>query len=116
MARYPLREDQGAARDEGRGLFRVPSLRNVALTAPYFHNGSVNDLAEAVRIMATSQAGALLNEDARAGKQVRWQAQTERLEIAQPRVLTARDIEDIVAFLHALTTDRFAKAKTGAPP
>jgi cytochrome c peroxidase len=120
VARYPLREDRGAARDAERGLFRVPSLRNVALTAPYFHNGSVSELAEAVRIMATSQAGALLSEDAREGMQVRWQAQAERLEIAQPRVLTARDIEDIVAFLQALTSDHLAKAKTrtmtGTPP
>lgn len=114
VERYPLRGDKGAARDAGRGLFRVPSLRNVALTAPYFHNGSVSDLAEAVRIMATAQAGALLSEDAREGKQVRWQAMAARLEIAQPRVLTARDIEDIVAFLHALTSDALAGAKTGS--
>ncbi len=36
----------GAAQD--RHVFRVPSLRNVALTAPYLHNGSVTSLEEAV--------------------------------------------------------------------
>jgi len=36
-----------------KGKFRVPHLRNVTDTAPYFHNGSVQTLEEAIRIMAT---------------------------------------------------------------
>jgi cytochrome c peroxidase len=40
-----------------RELFRVPSLRNVAVTPPYFHNGHTFSLAEAVEIMARSQLG-----------------------------------------------------------
>lgn len=113
---YQLRQDKGAARVAARGLFRVPSLRNVALTGPWFHNGAVNDLSEAVRIMVTSQIGALLSEDPRQEQQIRWDMQAARLEINRPRVLTERDIGDIVAFLHALTSDRLAKAQTGAPP
>lgn len=42
-------------REEHRYLWRVPTLRNVALTAPYFHNGSVDTLEEAVRVMAETQ-------------------------------------------------------------
>ncbi|MDH3326046.1 MAG: cytochrome-c peroxidase [Gammaproteobacteria bacterium] len=38
-----------------RGKWRVPSLRNIANTAPYFHNGSVKSLDKAVRVMARSQ-------------------------------------------------------------
>ena len=38
-----------------RGKWRVPSLRNIANTAPYFHNGSVKTLDKAVRVMARSQ-------------------------------------------------------------
>lgn len=38
-------------------VFRVPSLRNVALTAPYFHDGSAKTLAQAVQTMATYQLG-----------------------------------------------------------
>ena len=45
----------GQERD--RYVFRVPSLRNVAVTAPYFHDGSVASLAEAVEIMGRSQLG-----------------------------------------------------------
>jgi cytochrome c peroxidase len=44
-------------REEDRYVFKVPSLRNVALTAPYFHDGSVPTLEEAVRIMARYQLG-----------------------------------------------------------
>lgn len=57
-------------------VFKVPLLRNVAMTAPYFHDGSVATLPEAVRIMATVQ----LDE-----------------------TLTEQEVEDIVAFLHSLT-------------
>lgn len=42
---------------EDRYYFRVPSLRNVALTAPYFHNGSAKTLQQAVHIMAKFQLG-----------------------------------------------------------
>ncbi len=56
--------------------FKVPSLRNVALTAPYFHDGSAKTLEEAVRKMGWHQGG---------------------LEIPE------EDISDIAAFLHALT-------------
>jgi cytochrome c peroxidase len=45
-----------------RGKFKVPSLRNVALTAPYFHDGSVKDLDEAVNVMSEYQLGEKLSE------------------------------------------------------
>jgi cytochrome c peroxidase len=38
-------------------VFRVPSLRNVAATGPYFHDGSVSSLEEAIRMMARHQSG-----------------------------------------------------------
>jgi cytochrome c peroxidase len=44
-------------REEDRFVFRVPSLRNVALTAPYFHDGSAKTLEEAVTVMARYQLG-----------------------------------------------------------
>ena len=40
----------------------MPTLRNVALTAPYFHSGSVWDLKEAVTVMASAQLGAQLDD------------------------------------------------------
>jgi cytochrome c peroxidase len=62
------------ARD--REVFRVPSLRNVALTAPYFHDGRAATLEEAVTTMAEVQLG---------------------------RRLTREDIQLIAQFLHSLT-------------
>jgi cytochrome c peroxidase len=49
-------------RDEDRHVFRVPSLRNIARTAPYFHDGSAPDLARAVRTMAHYQLGRELDD------------------------------------------------------
>ncbi|WP_437753844.1 cytochrome c peroxidase [Sorangium sp. So ce1389] len=43
-------------------VFRVPTLRNVAATAPYFHDGSVSSLQEAVRLMGKHQLGKDLNQ------------------------------------------------------
>jgi cytochrome c peroxidase len=44
-------------------VFRVPPLRNVELTRPYFHSGQVWDLNQAVGIMATDQLGKALNDE-----------------------------------------------------
>jgi cytochrome c peroxidase len=44
-------------------VFKVPSLRNVAMTAPYFHDGSVKTLSEAVGVMAKVQLGADLSKE-----------------------------------------------------
>jgi cytochrome c peroxidase len=43
-------------------VFKVPSLRNVAMTPPYFHDGSVRSLPDAVRIMAKVQLGKTLSD------------------------------------------------------
>ena len=40
-----------------RGRFKVPTLRNIALTWPYLHDGSTSDLAEVVQIMGRYQLG-----------------------------------------------------------
>jgi cytochrome c peroxidase len=42
-------------------VFKSPSLRNIELTAPYFHSGKVWDLRQAVAVMGSSQLGATLN-------------------------------------------------------
>lgn len=45
-----------------KGVYRVPSLRNVAMTAPYFHDGRTATLEEAVDIMAKKQLGKPLSK------------------------------------------------------
>lgn len=54
-------------KEEDRYVFRVPMLRNVAKTAPYFHDGSVDRLDRAVRVMASVQLGRTLDDEAVAG-------------------------------------------------
>ncbi|GLS28186.1 hypothetical protein GCM10007877_39050 [Marinibactrum halimedae] len=44
-------------------VFKVPSLRNIEKTAPYFHDGSVADLNQAIRIMARGQLGLELEDN-----------------------------------------------------
>lgn len=78
--KYKLTEDPGHAKRDsstpGPGLWRVPSLRNVELTAPYFHNGSVPTLKKAVKVMARVQ----LNRD-----------------------IEEKQVDQLVAFLESLT-------------
>lgn len=50
-------------RESDRHVFRVPSLRNVELTAPYFHDGSARTLTDAVEVMARYQLGKELSAD-----------------------------------------------------
>ena len=79
-AKYDFSKDLGryeATKDAAdQHFFKVPTLRNIALTAPYFHNGKVQTLDEAVRVMAKLQ----LNKD-----------------------LSNEQVADIVAFLNSLT-------------
>lgn len=82
-AKYHLADDNGrfevTKKEEDKHMWRVPTWRNIELTAPYFHNGSVAMLDEAVRVMAKTQLGKDLKDD---------------------------EVKDIVAFLKALTGPR----------
>jgi cytochrome c peroxidase len=62
--------------EDDRHVFKVPGLRNVAVTPPYFHDGSVQTLEKAVRVMGYYQLGMDMSEE---------------------------DIRLIVVFLHTLT-------------
>lgn len=50
-------------KESDKFLFKVPSLRNVEKTAPYFHDGSVSDLKEAIKIMGTLQTNIALSDE-----------------------------------------------------
>jgi cytochrome c peroxidase len=60
-------EDSGrftiTGRDKDRDVFRVPGLRNVSVTAPYFHDGRAETLDQAVSEMAKSQLGRVLTNE-----------------------------------------------------
>jgi cytochrome c peroxidase len=79
-SKYNLTSDDGRSdvtkNSNEKNMWRVPTWRNIALTAPYFHNGSVSSLEEAVRVMAKTQLNKTLKDD---------------------------EVKDIVEFLKALT-------------
>ena len=52
--------------EEDRNVFKVPSLSNVALTAPYFHDGSTKTLEEAVDVMFKFQLGRVPSDEDKA--------------------------------------------------
>ncbi len=66
VAAWPELKDQGRGAVTGNpaenGFFKVPSLRNVARTGPWLHDGSVQDLSEMIRKMARYQLGKELDE------------------------------------------------------
>ncbi len=67
VRKYDFMSDTGlhsvTGREEDKHMWRVPTWRNVALTAPYFHNGAVKTLDEAVRVMAKTQLNKDLKDD-----------------------------------------------------
>lgn len=99
---YNLLLEQNVRTGTNRGVWRVPSLRNVALTGPWLHNGAVKKLDEVVRIMAAAQLG-------RSGHYLLWSEHESTMsENNQPK-LTDMEVSDIVAFLNALSSDRLVK-------
>lgn len=86
---WPDLKDLGrfdASKDEAdRFKFKVPSLRNIAQTGPYFHDGSVKTLEDAVKLMASHQLGKDLDE-AQVRSIVAW---LKALTGEAPRELTA---------------------------
>lgn len=83
-------EDNGRFKEtkneRDRHRFKVPGLRNVALTAPYFHDGTQATLDEAVKAMAKYEVGIELSEE---------------------------EVKQIVAFMHTLTGEYQGKLLTG---
>lgn len=59
---YPFENCGGFLGKDDKKYFRVPILREITKTAPYFHNGSVNKLEDAISIMGTHQLGITLTK------------------------------------------------------
>ena len=84
------------------GQFRVPSLRNIALTAPYMHDGSIATLEDVVNVYASHGRNILSGPNRGDGRQNPFK--DIRLNKIQ---LKAQDQADIVAFLKTLTDEAF---------
>lgn len=98
-------------RPEDMGRFRAPSLRNVALTAPYLHDGSVATLEAVVALHAAG--GRVLGNGP-------YEGDGRANPYKDPRIdqidIDAQDQADLVAFLRALTDDRLLARPEFADP
>lgn len=120
--------DTGRMRVTGRAAdafrFRTPSLRNVALTAPYGHSGAYRDLRAFVA------AHGALDPDYDRGQAVLpeldgaqdWRIMDDPREVADiagaaqgRRALDAAQLDEILAFLHALTGETAMTGRLGVP-
>jgi len=115
----PKRTDL-SARTDLCGQFKVPTLRNIELTAPYFHNGSVATLTEAVAFYATRDLQPERWYPSVNGVVQRFNDLPAPLRVnvlmsrpfgqrpGETPLLSQVDVADLVAFLKTLTDDRTA--------
>ena len=102
---YPA-GDQGlydlTGKPEDRGRFRAPTLRNVALTAPYMHDGSIPDLGGVLDFYAAGGRNIEAGEHAGDGRNNLYKSQ-----FVKGFDMTAQERAEMLAFLHALTDPAF---------
>lgn len=118
---HPLlaQPDAGA----GRFRFRTPSLRNVALTAPYMHNGMLATLQDVLRFYDDGRSENPNVSNERDRDRGRNDFAIARVSGRFRRVddMSEREMADIIAFLNALTDTNFdrtipARVPSGLPP
>ena len=118
VAEHPLLAEPDAG--DGRFRFRTPSLRNVALTAPYMHNGTLATLEEVLRFYDEGRSRNPNVSDA--GNRGRDEG-VPRLSRSFRRVdnMSEREMRDIIVFLESLTDTNFDRTvpthvPSGLPP
>ncbi len=107
-SQYHFTDDSGKADPDThpkKGIWKIPSLRNVGLTAPYFHNGAVDSLEEAVRIMAKAQLNRKLTNNELEDSDFQWSRKTNQYYITNNLALNDNEVKSIVAFLQSLSSD-----------
>jgi len=118
----PQRSDLAGRRDLC-GMFRTPTLRNVALTGPYFHNARFATLEDVVAFYATRDIDPArwyptvngqvqVYNDLPAVYRANVQQGAPFRRVGQPPALNAQDVADVVAFLRTLS-DGFTPAPAG---
>lgn len=111
---YPV-TDQGLYEltqlDADRGRYKPPTLRNIAVTAPYMHDGSMATLDEVVRFY--ERGGRLTTTGPNAGD---GKLNPNKSPFVGGFVLTDQERADLVAFLEALTDDAFLTDPTLSDP
>ena len=94
MLLYIQYADEGRMRltlkEEDRALFKVPGLRNIEMTAPYMHDGSIQTLTQVIDHYVSG-----------------GQDHPHKNQILKPLDLTSSEKSDLFEFLKSLTDDTF---------
>ena len=96
---------------EDMGKFRAPTLRNIALTAPYMHDGTVATLEEAIAHYAAGGRTIESGPNAGVGSQNRLKS-----SFVKGFELSEREKQDLLAFLNSLTDETFVTDPELGPP
>jgi len=104
---YPAR-NTGAHQLTGRledvGKFRVPTLRNIAVTAPYMHDGSIATLSEVLDHYAAGGRTITTGVNAGVGRD-----NPNKSRLMRGFTMTASEKQDLLAFLESLTDSAFLR-------
>ena len=91
---YETQADSGRMRltklESDRGLFKVPTLRNIEVTAPYMHDGSIQTLEQIIEHYNNGGQNVLNKSD-----------------LIKPMHLSIQEKQDLVSFLKSLTDHQF---------
>ncbi len=98
-------------RDTDMGAHKAPTLRNIAVTAPYMHDGSIASLEEVLEHYA--RGGRLIREGPHAGDGARSQFKNG---FVKGFTMTAQDKADLLAFLRSLTDSTLLTAPRFSDP
>lgn len=114
MGAYPERDRgvydvTGKALDMGR--FKAPTLRNIAVTAPFFHDGSAATLQEVVAHYERGGRAIVSGDDFGDGSR-----NPLKSELIQGFILTDEERQDLIAFLESLTDESFLTRSDFAKP
>jgi cytochrome c peroxidase len=115
LGAYPLR-DQGlfeiTGKPEDMGKFRPPTLRNVAVTGPYMHDGSIATLREVIE-QHYARGGRLLAEGSDAGDGARSPL---KAPFVSGFAIEPSEVDDLLSFLESLTDEHFLNDESLADP
>ena len=100
-----------SGKDGDRGRFRAPSLRNIAVTAPYMHDGSITTLSEV--LLHYARGGRRIDSGAQAGDGSLNPNKSAFVRFFSP---TDQELADVLAFLESLTDREFLTDPRFADP
>jgi cytochrome c peroxidase len=104
---YDLGAGEGSSNPAAHGAFKIPTLRNIACTAPYFQAGQFNSLEEVVRFYNAPRGHAVPRD---IEVKVHWHVHMHKPELAEA------DVKSLVSFLETLTDQSMTPAAPVAVP